>query len=102
MFYTHHRPHLAHKDLEFFTAARAGGWKCEEVVTEWTGVSAAICNALGIGTSVLTLECWDAGDVGYVRWGTQRRGVAGSSARLACVARRGRTRIRTDIVEASI
>ncbi|KAH7908812.1 putative methyltransferase-domain-containing protein [Hygrophoropsis aurantiaca] len=34
VFYTHHRPHLAHRDLEFFTKARNQGWNCEEIVTE--------------------------------------------------------------------
>ncbi|KAG9312659.1 putative methyltransferase-domain-containing protein [Chiua virens] len=34
VFYTHHRPHLAHRDLEFFTMARQRGWNCEEVYTK--------------------------------------------------------------------
>ncbi|KAJ3479032.1 hypothetical protein NLI96_g9346 [Meripilus lineatus] len=34
VFYTHHRPHLAHRDMEFFEKAKARGWTCEEVVTE--------------------------------------------------------------------
>ncbi|EIM81525.1 nicotinamide N-methyltransferase [Stereum hirsutum FP-91666 SS1] len=34
VFYTHHRPHLAHRDLEFFEKARQRGWICEEIVTE--------------------------------------------------------------------
>ncbi|KAI6015328.1 putative methyltransferase-domain-containing protein [Pisolithus orientalis] len=33
VFYTHHRPHLAHRDLDFFTKARSQGWICEEIVT---------------------------------------------------------------------
>ncbi|KAJ7623308.1 hypothetical protein FB45DRAFT_980249 [Roridomyces roridus] len=33
VFYTHHRPHLADKDMEFFSKARARGWACEEIVT---------------------------------------------------------------------
>ncbi|KIY70044.1 hypothetical protein CYLTODRAFT_442264 [Cylindrobasidium torrendii FP15055 ss-10] len=33
VFYTHHRPHLAHKDMEFFSKAQERGWTCEEVVT---------------------------------------------------------------------
>jgi nicotinamide N-methyltransferase len=37
VFYTHHRPHLAEKDLEFFRLAREKGWVCEEIVTEHTG-----------------------------------------------------------------
>ncbi|KAL1730800.1 putative methyltransferase-domain-containing protein [Schizophyllum commune] len=34
VFYSHHRPHLAHRDMEFFEKARARGWLCEEVLTE--------------------------------------------------------------------
>ncbi|KAF9027131.1 hypothetical protein BDZ89DRAFT_987503 [Hymenopellis radicata] len=34
VFYTHHRPHLAHKDMEFFSKARDKGWTCEEIVTQ--------------------------------------------------------------------
>ncbi|KAJ6518674.1 putative methyltransferase-domain-containing protein [Mycena sanguinolenta] len=33
VFYTHHRPHLADRDMEFFSKARGRGWTCEEVVT---------------------------------------------------------------------
>ncbi|KAH0835700.1 hypothetical protein J3R83DRAFT_9490 [Lanmaoa asiatica] len=33
VFYTHHRPHLAHRDLEFFTTAHHRGWNCEEIYT---------------------------------------------------------------------
>ena len=32
--YTHHRPHLAKRDMEFFDMARECGWKCEKVLTE--------------------------------------------------------------------
>jgi nicotinamide N-methyltransferase len=34
VFYTHHRPHLAHRDLEFFTKASERGWICDEIVEE--------------------------------------------------------------------
>ncbi|TRM67140.1 putative methyltransferase-domain-containing protein [Schizophyllum amplum] len=34
VFYTHHRPHLAHRDMEFFAKARERGWSCQEVLTE--------------------------------------------------------------------
>lgn len=34
VFYTHHRPHLAHRDMRFFDKARERGWICEEIVTE--------------------------------------------------------------------
>ncbi|EPS95315.1 hypothetical protein FOMPIDRAFT_1168809 [Fomitopsis schrenkii] len=34
VFYTHHRPHLAHRDMEFFSKAKERGWECEEIVTE--------------------------------------------------------------------
>ncbi|KAI0646123.1 putative methyltransferase-domain-containing protein [Trametes meyenii] len=33
VFYTHHRPHLADRDMEFFIKARERGWHCEEVLT---------------------------------------------------------------------
>lgn len=31
VFFTHHRPHLAHRDLEFFALAEQRGWTCAEV-----------------------------------------------------------------------
>jgi len=34
VFYTHHRPHLAHRDMEFFEMARETGWECQKVSTE--------------------------------------------------------------------
>ncbi|KAJ3505001.1 hypothetical protein NMY22_g17734 [Coprinellus aureogranulatus] len=34
VFYTHHRPHLAHRDMEFFSKAEARGWVVEKVVEE--------------------------------------------------------------------
>ena len=34
VFYSHHRPHLAHRDMEFFTKAKDRGWHCEEILTE--------------------------------------------------------------------
>ncbi|KAI5118221.1 hypothetical protein M0805_000717 [Coniferiporia weirii] len=34
VFYTHHRPHLSARDLDFFTKARSRGWVCVEIVTE--------------------------------------------------------------------
>lgn len=39
VFYTHHRPRLAHRDLDFFTKAKQRGWICEEFYTQKTGVS---------------------------------------------------------------
>ncbi|OJT06456.1 Protein N-methyltransferase nnt1 [Trametes pubescens] len=33
VFYTHHRPHLADRDMDFFTKARERGWHCEEILT---------------------------------------------------------------------
>ncbi|KAI0367207.1 hypothetical protein BV20DRAFT_1024854 [Pilatotrama ljubarskyi] len=33
VFYTHHRPHLADRDMEFFAKARVNGWHCEEILT---------------------------------------------------------------------
>lgn len=37
VFYTHHRPWLASKDMEFFQKAADEGWICERIVTEYTG-----------------------------------------------------------------
>ncbi|KIY44577.1 hypothetical protein FISHEDRAFT_51130, partial [Fistulina hepatica ATCC 64428] len=34
VFYTHHRPHLAQKDLQFFEKARNLGWICKEILQE--------------------------------------------------------------------
>ena len=34
VFYTHHRPHLAHRDMEFFKMAGEMRWECEKVFTE--------------------------------------------------------------------
>ncbi|KAF9524558.1 putative methyltransferase-domain-containing protein [Crepidotus variabilis] len=32
VFYTHHRPHLAHRDMDFFAKAENKGWKCEKIL----------------------------------------------------------------------
>ncbi len=42
VFYTHHRPHLAHRDMEFFEKARGRGWRTDEIVTETFPVSGFI------------------------------------------------------------
>ncbi|KAF9077213.1 nicotinamide N-methyltransferase [Rhodocollybia butyracea] len=34
VFYTHHRPHLAHRDMEFFKKAKEQEWDCVEIVTQ--------------------------------------------------------------------
>ncbi|EKM56865.1 uncharacterized protein PHACADRAFT_93033 [Phanerochaete carnosa HHB-10118-sp] len=34
VFYSHHRPHFAHRDMEFFSKAKERGWVCEVIVTE--------------------------------------------------------------------
>lgn len=39
VFYTHHRPHLAHRDMGFFEKAKEDGWLCEEILTEKFPVS---------------------------------------------------------------
>jgi nicotinamide N-methyltransferase len=39
VFYTHHRPHLAHRDLKFFELAKERGWQCDEVIRERFEVS---------------------------------------------------------------
>jgi hypothetical protein len=42
VFYTHHRPHLAERDLEFFRKASARGWVCVEIITEKFPVSSVL------------------------------------------------------------
>ncbi|PVG01252.1 hypothetical protein CPB86DRAFT_871288 [Serendipita vermifera] len=37
VFFTHHRPWLAKKDLEFFDKAKNSGWSCDEIVQIHTG-----------------------------------------------------------------
>ncbi|KAK8854728.1 hypothetical protein IAR55_003467 [Kwoniella newhampshirensis] len=39
VFFSHHRPHLAHADMAFFPrlAESGSGWAYEEIVAEWTG-----------------------------------------------------------------
>ncbi|KAJ8090195.1 Protein N-terminal and lysine N-methyltransferase efm7 [Marasmius tenuissimus] len=32
VFYTHHRPHLAHRDMGFFEKAKDRGWSCVKIV----------------------------------------------------------------------
>lgn len=39
VFYQHHRPYRAEKDLDFFRKAEARGWKHEEFLTEKIEVS---------------------------------------------------------------
>lgn len=39
VFYTHHRPHLAHRDMEFFSKAESRGWVVEKVVEDRFPVS---------------------------------------------------------------
>jgi len=34
VFYSHHLPQVAHRDMEFFEKAKGRGWVCEEIVTE--------------------------------------------------------------------
>ncbi|KAF8175559.1 nicotinamide N-methyltransferase [Pholiota molesta] len=34
VFYSHHRPHLAHRDMQFFEKAAQRGWVCEEIYTK--------------------------------------------------------------------
>ena len=47
VFYTHHRPHLAERDMEFFTIARESRWKCEKVLTERFAVRVSLfCSPL--------------------------------------------------------
>ena len=51
MFYTHHRPHLAERDMAFFDVARETGWTCEEVLTERFAVRLRAC-------TVVLCRCW--------------------------------------------
>ncbi|KAF9512129.1 hypothetical protein BS47DRAFT_1466587 [Hydnum rufescens UP504] len=37
VFFSHHRPNLAHRDLNFFTKARDRGWTCEEFFSQNMG-----------------------------------------------------------------
>ena len=39
VFFTHHRPHLAERDMEFFAKAQARGWICEKLLTRRYPVS---------------------------------------------------------------
>ncbi|KAF7426391.1 nicotinamide n-methyltransferase [Pleurotus ostreatus] len=34
VFYSHHRPKLAHRDMEFFEKARVRGWVCTKILTK--------------------------------------------------------------------
>jgi len=34
VFFTHHKPHLAHRDMQFFTKAKERGWTCNEFYTK--------------------------------------------------------------------
>lgn len=48
VFYSHHRPHLAHRDMEFFSKAREQGWTCDKILTEKfpvSGTSAPLAQA---------------------------------------------------------
>ena len=51
MFYTHHRPHLAERDMAFFDVARETGWACEKVLTERFAVRLRAC-------AVVLFRCW--------------------------------------------
>lgn len=46
VFFTHHRPHLAHKDMDFFVKARNTGWEVERVGRWRRSVSFKQCVAL--------------------------------------------------------
>ena len=46
VFYTHHRPHLATRDMVFFEKAQAAGWKAEEVLTQTFPVRVQLVRAL--------------------------------------------------------
>ena len=64
VFYTHHRPWLAEKDLEFFEKARNTGWECEQVVEIYTGVSATITSPFSRHDFQLLLQAMFANDKG--------------------------------------
>ena len=47
VFYTHHRPNLAERDMEFFTIACESRWECEKVLTERFAVRVSVfCSPL--------------------------------------------------------
>lgn len=53
MFYSHHRPRVAHRDMEFLEKARGRGWRTDEIVTETFTVSCFICH---LGATYLILN----------------------------------------------
>lgn len=46
VFYTHHRPHLADRDMDFFTKAQERGWHCEEILTRKYPVRTSVLRLL--------------------------------------------------------
>jgi EEF1A N-terminal glycine/lysine methyltransferase len=62
VFFTHHRPWLAEKDLDFFTKARESGWECEQVLEEHTGVSAMVYPLVILMTLRQVMFEGDSGD----------------------------------------
>jgi hypothetical protein len=80
VFYTHHRPHLAHRDMEFFEIAGEMRWECEKVLTERFPV-----RVLSFGRSfgfffaihlVISFSCLIVIIVAYVSRGPGRGGGA--------------------------
>jgi nicotinamide N-methyltransferase len=62
VFFTHHRPWLADKDMEFFTKAQAAGWHCEQVVKSRMSVS--FCGRLASENGADTLQAMFMSDPG--------------------------------------
>jgi hypothetical protein len=54
VFYTHHRPQYAERDMGFFDKARARGWVCDEIVTETYAVRSMCASEQG---RVADAEC---------------------------------------------
>lgn len=48
VFYSHHRPRVAHRDMEFFEKARGRGWQTDEIVTETFPVGCFISVISGV------------------------------------------------------
>jgi len=83
VFYTHHLPHLAHRDMEFFKMAGEMRWECEKVLTErfpvgvWVVRAGIFRNSLNKNILIfIAVVVVVAGYSAYVPGGRGRRGGA--------------------------
>ena len=61
VFYTHHRPHLAHRDMEFFKIAGEMRWECEKVFTERFPVRVlVVVRGGGGGSAIFTQQSFSS------------------------------------------